>query len=63
MLGFPGHRLRQLPSPGARVFQYGDGSDDDDLVRLRATPRFQTFLAKLKQEWEHIPGELESRLP
>jgi len=32
---------------------------DPHLVRLRATPRFQTFLAKLKQEWEHIPGELE----
>jgi len=32
---------------------------DPHLVRLRATPRFQTFLAKLKQEWEHIPGEFE----
>jgi non-specific serine/threonine protein kinase len=32
---------------------------DPHLVRLRATQRFQTFLAKLKQEWEHIPGELE----
>jgi serine/threonine protein kinase/tetratricopeptide (TPR) repeat protein len=30
---------------------------DVHLARLRATPRFRSFLAKLRREWEHIPGE------
>jgi eukaryotic-like serine/threonine-protein kinase len=30
---------------------------DVHLAPLRATPRFQAFLAKLRMEWEHIPGE------
>jgi TolB-like protein/DNA-binding winged helix-turn-helix (wHTH) protein len=32
---------------------------DPNLQRLRATPRFQAFVAKLRQEYEHIPGETE----
>jgi TolB-like protein/DNA-binding winged helix-turn-helix (wHTH) protein/Tfp pilus assembly protein PilF len=32
---------------------------DPNLQRLRATPRFQTFVAKLRLEYEHIPGETE----
>lgn len=32
---------------------------DVHLDRLRATPRFRAFLSKLRQEWEHIPGESE----
>ena len=31
--------------------------NDPHLERLRAVPRFRTFLAKLRQEWEHLPGE------
>jgi TolB-like protein/Flp pilus assembly protein TadD len=30
---------------------------DVHLTPLRATPRFRAFLAKLRMEWEHIPGE------
>ena len=30
---------------------------DPNLQRLRATPRFQAFVAKLRREYEHIPGE------
>jgi hypothetical protein len=30
---------------------------DPHLAPLRAIPRFQAFLAKLRTEWEHIPGE------
>jgi serine/threonine-protein kinase len=30
---------------------------DVHLARLRATPRFRQFVAKLRQEWQHIPGE------
>jgi tetratricopeptide (TPR) repeat protein len=30
---------------------------DPALERLRAVPQFQEFLKKLRQEWEHIPGE------
>ena len=30
---------------------------DIHLERLRAVPEFKTFLVKLRQEWEHIPGE------
>jgi hypothetical protein len=30
---------------------------DPHLARLRDTARFRTFLAKLRQEWETIPGE------
>ena len=30
---------------------------DVHLTRLRAIPRFGAFLAKLRLEWEHIPGE------
>ena len=30
---------------------------DVHLAPLRATPRFRAFLAKLRMEWEHIPGE------
>jgi len=30
---------------------------DLHLERLRAVPAFQAFLSKLRQEWEHIPGE------
>jgi DNA-binding winged helix-turn-helix (wHTH) protein len=33
---------------------------DPNLQRLRATPRFQAFVAKLRREYEHIPGETES---
>jgi TolB-like protein/DNA-binding winged helix-turn-helix (wHTH) protein/tetratricopeptide (TPR) repeat protein len=32
---------------------------DPNLQRLRATPRFQAFIAKLRREYEHIPGEAE----
>jgi TolB-like protein/Flp pilus assembly protein TadD len=32
---------------------------DVHLAALRATPRFRAFLAKLRGEWEHIPGEPE----
>jgi eukaryotic-like serine/threonine-protein kinase len=32
---------------------------DVHLAPLRATPRFQAFLSKLRQEWERIPGEPE----
>jgi tetratricopeptide (TPR) repeat protein len=32
---------------------------DVHLAQLRATPRFRAFLSKLRQEWEHIPGEPE----
>jgi TolB-like protein/Tfp pilus assembly protein PilF/predicted Ser/Thr protein kinase len=32
---------------------------DVHLAGLRATPRFRAFLAKLRLEWEHIPGEPE----
>ena len=32
---------------------------DPNLRRLRATPRFQDFIGKLRQEYEHIPGETE----
>ena len=30
---------------------------DVHLERLRAVPEFRAFLSKLRQEWEHIPGE------
>ena len=30
---------------------------DPLLAGLRATDRFRTFLKKLRDEWEHIPGE------
>jgi TolB-like protein/DNA-binding winged helix-turn-helix (wHTH) protein/tetratricopeptide (TPR) repeat protein len=30
---------------------------DPNLQRLRATPRFQAFVANLRREYEHIPGE------
>ena len=30
---------------------------DIHLERLRAVPEFRAFLSKLRQEWEHIPGE------
>ena len=30
---------------------------DIHLASLRKVPRFQSFLAKLRQQWEHIPGE------
>jgi tetratricopeptide (TPR) repeat protein len=30
---------------------------DPHLERLRATPKFHAFLTRLRQEWEHIPGE------
>jgi hypothetical protein len=32
---------------------------DPNLQRLRAKPRFQSFIAKLLREYEHIPGETE----
>jgi len=32
---------------------------DPNLQRLRATPRFQAFAAKLRREYEHIPEETE----
>ena len=32
---------------------------DVHLKRLREVPRFQAYLAKLRQEWERIPGEPE----
>jgi TolB-like protein/DNA-binding winged helix-turn-helix (wHTH) protein/Flp pilus assembly protein TadD len=32
---------------------------DPNLQRLRATPRFQAFVSKLRREYEHIPGETE----
>jgi TolB-like protein/DNA-binding winged helix-turn-helix (wHTH) protein len=32
---------------------------DSNLQHLRATPRFQAFIAKLRREYEHIPGETE----
>jgi tetratricopeptide (TPR) repeat protein len=32
---------------------------DIHLKRLRTVPRFRAFLSKLRQEWEHIPEELE----
>ena len=30
---------------------------DVHLAPLRTTPRFRAFLAKLRMEWEHVPGE------
>jgi TolB-like protein/lipoprotein NlpI len=30
---------------------------DPNLTQLRVRPRFQAFLASLRREWEHIPGE------
>ncbi len=33
--------------------------NDVHLERLRSIPRFRAFLAKLRREWEHIPGESE----
>ncbi len=30
---------------------------DVNLAPLRASPRFRAFLEKLREEWEHIPGE------
>jgi tetratricopeptide (TPR) repeat protein len=32
---------------------------DPNLERVRSTPKFQAFVAKLRQEYEHIPGETE----
>jgi TolB-like protein/DNA-binding winged helix-turn-helix (wHTH) protein len=32
---------------------------DPNLQRLRATPQFQILVAKLRREYEHIPGETE----
>jgi TolB-like protein/DNA-binding winged helix-turn-helix (wHTH) protein/tetratricopeptide (TPR) repeat protein len=32
---------------------------DPNLQRLRATPRFQAFIAKLRREYEHIAGETQ----
>lgn len=32
---------------------------DPNLQHLRRTPRFRSFIAKLRREYEHIPGELE----
>jgi tetratricopeptide (TPR) repeat protein len=32
---------------------------DPNLQRVRATPLFQAFIAKLRREYEHIPGETE----
>jgi len=32
---------------------------DPNLDRLRQTLRFQAFIAKLRGEWDHIPGEIE----
>jgi tetratricopeptide (TPR) repeat protein len=32
---------------------------DPSLERLRTTSRFQSFLLKLRQDWEQIPGEIE----
>jgi tetratricopeptide (TPR) repeat protein len=30
---------------------------DPHLARLRETPRFRAFLARLRSEWENLPGE------
>ncbi|MEP6961099.1 MAG: hypothetical protein ABI995_03425, partial [Acidobacteriota bacterium] len=30
---------------------------DPNLSKLREVPKFQAFLKKLRQDWEHIPGE------
>jgi hypothetical protein len=32
---------------------------DPHLAGARTTPSFRAFLAKLRQDWEHIPGEPE----
>jgi len=32
---------------------------DPNLERARTVPRFRDFVAKLRQEWEHIPGETD----
>jgi serine/threonine protein kinase/Tfp pilus assembly protein PilF len=32
---------------------------DPNLERVRTLPRFRDFLAKMRQEWEHIPGETD----
>jgi len=40
---------------------YSFFESDVHLERLRATPRFRTFLAQLRQQWEQIPGEADSR--
>ena len=29
------------------------------LEHMRRSPRFRTFLAALRKEWEHIPGEAD----
>ncbi len=36
---------------------YAFFESDVHLDRLRTTPRFRAFLARLRAEWEHIPGE------
>ena len=32
---------------------------DPNLERVRAVPRYRDFVAKMRQEWEHIPGETD----
>ena len=32
---------------------------DPNLERVRAIPRYRDFVAKMRQEWEHIPGETD----
>jgi len=32
---------------------------DPFLARLRGSPRFRSFLTRLRKEWEHIPGEAD----
>lgn len=33
--------------------------NDPNLERVRAVPKYQAFVAKLRQQYEHIPGETE----
>jgi serine/threonine protein kinase/tetratricopeptide (TPR) repeat protein len=49
--------IENAANDGFPNFSYFES--DAHLVRLRETPRFRTFLARLRKEWEHIPGEPE----
>jgi hypothetical protein len=32
---------------------------DPNLERARAVPSFRDFVARLRQDWEHLPGEMD----
>jgi serine/threonine protein kinase/tetratricopeptide (TPR) repeat protein len=47
-------RAAQDGFPNYQLFEV-----DPNLERVRAIPRFRGFVAKMRQEWEHIPGETD----